>query len=230
MEGNLTEEKGAKKVVHIINWNLISIVLTIGGIIFALILNYNKREIDILKSELIKVEKEKDKLSEEVDPEWHIKFNHQKQYYEGQLAHQSELLYITNKELDSIVKNQPALILSLENRGLGLSVIQMDNLIRILFEAEKNTELIELYETMIENYESIMSHNEQRIKNYEAIDSLRLLEIGLYQSLIENSDETDNMLFIIQILLFVLAFIAILYSYLKSKFKENTTEQEEIDS
>jgi len=68
-------KRGNLKYKHVINWNIITLLATIGVVILGIILNYNKREIDVYKAELAKAEKEKNELKAETNPEWHIKFN-----------------------------------------------------------------------------------------------------------------------------------------------------------
>ena len=70
---------------HTVNWNMITLIITIGGIIISIVLNYNRRELDILHSQLDKIEKEKSEIENQIDPEWHKKFNNQKNYYENEL-------------------------------------------------------------------------------------------------------------------------------------------------
>jgi len=207
----------AAKKKHIVNWNWITMIFTIGGIIITLILNYNQREIDILKSELEKSEKENDDLLTKIDPEWHIKFNNQKQYYEGELAVKNELINKTNSELDSIVRNQPALILSVENRQFKLSDSQFRKLVYKLVKAEEDSILIsQVYKPMVKDLKSLDSLHRLHINNLEQIDSLRILQLNEHQ---ERAMSTDKKLSVLQLIALFSALLSLFMGNLMNNRK-----------
>lgn len=161
-------KRGNLKYKHVINWNIITLLATIGVVILGIILNYNKREIDVYKAELAKAEKEKNELKAETNPEWHIKFNNQREYYESQLnIRQSELESIKNQR-DSIKRYTSKA--KIGNSGdIGLSIKTARKVLAKIEDGRRDSGLLALNLELLNLYIQKDSYQNYLIKNQETV-------------------------------------------------------------
>ena len=73
--------RNRNRVKHVVNWNIIALILAVVGAIVGTIFTYNQKEINIQKAELTRLTSENETLKSEIDPEWHSKFNNQRHFF-----------------------------------------------------------------------------------------------------------------------------------------------------
>jgi len=136
--------KKKTKIKHIINWNIVTLILTVSVMIFGIILNWNQRSIDVLETEVTRLSGLNDELQNNSDPEWHIKFSNQKEFYESeiQLIQKAQLILNKDNALEENLANE------LDN-SLTITARQRDIIVEKLLKAEESFELIDNLENQI---------------------------------------------------------------------------------
>lgn len=216
--------KKKNKITHIINWNIVTLITTVSVIIFGIILNWNQRKIDILESELTRLSNYNTELQKNTDPEWYIKFNDQKEYYE------SEIERIKNAKLNLKTDNIPKenLINELDN-SLTITAKQRDIIVEKLLKAKANVEIIDNLENQIKIKEELINIKNKLIElQIEKDKSNSKIRSNLNQiiksqreqiDLLNNSKKT-NLLVNLIIFFSLLGLISLIKTYKNNK---NTT-------
>lgn len=198
-----------KKKKHIINWNIISIYLTVVVLIIGLFLGYNNKELSILHSELERVEKEKIELTQNTDPEWHIKFNNQKDFYESILdIKDSSLSHSTkiNDSLTSLLKHSSIL----DSNQVIYTEKQDIRALNALMNQERYCEYICTIKEYIALRDSFIQEIFSELGNKE-------LKISEYQNTIKKLSRKSTFINWSLIILMIISTIGAIMGYLKAK-------------
>lgn len=212
---------------HIVNWNIISLVAAILLLIISIILNYNNREISILQSELDRIEKENNILSQKNDPNWYEKMNNQNVYFESIIKSKDSVILINKKVIDSLENIQTTAILTVKDRNIVLTEKQMDNLVLKLLKAELDSiRLIEynLKEQIWTLQDSIYSSEINYLKRR---DGYNIQIIHNLEEMIENLESENKLIHLPLLIISLIVFISTLFMTKLSKRGKTATNKEQ---
>ena len=209
------------KVKHIINWNLITLISTLCIVLLGIILNWNQRQINILESELNRSEEVIKDLQSEIDPEWHFRYNNQKEFYESEITKRDSLI-----KINSIASSNVAKEIVIEGKKIVLSERQRDKLVEKLIRAKIDS--IEIQSYKIENQfskeidslkSSIIEKLSEQNENYRLINENNRLIIKNLEKRIELVNSKNSNYFVPLILVSLISLFSIFMAFLKKKKK-----------
>lgn len=219
-------KRNTPKIKHIINWNIITLIITTGVIILGIFLNYNKREIDIYKAELAKVEKENNELKSKLDPEWYSKLNNQRNYYESELSVKETAILEIKKQKDSIENsNAKAKLDNADNLVLPIKVAR--KIAKKLIEGQRDSALLSVNLELLDNYKQMDSGLRKIIESRgEQVNILKTWNLNnekiikIYSSAISEYEDQSKLLSLL-LLINIVIFISALLAWIKSKKNVN---------
>ena len=212
------------KVKHIVNWNLITLISTLGIVLLGIILNWNQRQINILETELNRAEKEKQNLQTEIDPEWHFRYNNQKQFYESEIAKKDSLIKINSLKINSLTSARVAEMFVIKDKKIMLSEKNMDRLFEKLMRADIDSLEIESYKIQADLFKEIDKLNKLIIENLKKRDENNRL-------LIKNLEKRNELIhskndyYLPLILVSLMTLFSVIMTFIKKRKKrkkENT--------
>lgn len=196
-------------------------------LIISIILNYNNREISILQSELDRIEKENNILSQKNDPNWYEKMNNQNVYFESIIKSKDSVILINKKVIDSLENIQTTAILTVKDRNIVLTEKQMDNLVLKLLKAELDSiRLIEynLKEQIWTLQDSIYSSEINYLKRR---DGYNIQIIHNLEEMIENLESENKLIHLPLLIISLIVFISTLFMTKLSKRGKTATNKEQ---
>jgi len=224
-------------------WNLINILITIIGVLLPALIailivwltSPSTRELSLLKTENEKFQREINNLKDEIDPNWHKKFNEQKQYYVDELTTKNNTLYQAEKKIDSILlnhnttkntKNQILLPTKEVRRNLNRLAkadYESVDLILVKQELEAYKELNKIRDTLIKAKDTLIKNQRLSIDVQDGLIKNLNASIEIYDLIIKNYENTGVKklrfwgLTLISFLV-ILLFLSVLFLMKKEKF------------
>lgn len=222
-----------KKIKHIINWNLITIISTFGIVLMGIIINYNTRKMETLEFDLTRKEKENQDLIAQIDPNWHIKFNNQKEFYENQLK-KMKIENLNYKNMLASTKEQSKKnTFNLIEGKLELTINEAKHLATRLITADLNEKLIISYKKsrvldslQLLNYKKLKDNSVKIINNLEemAFSQEKIINLMKQKELIL-SKYRNSPYKIILLLLGIVGLISSSFSFSSIKKKKNSSHK-----
>ncbi|MBP1838773.1 hypothetical protein [Formosa algae] len=212
------------KVKHIVNWNLITLISTLGIVLISIILNWNQRQINILETELNRAEKEIQDLQTETDPEWHFRYNNQKQFYESEIAKRDSSIKINSLKINSLTSARVAEMFVIKNKKIMLSEKHMDRLFKKLMRADLDSLEIGSYKIQSDLFKETDKLNKliiEALKKQDKNNRLLITNLEKKNELIHSK----NSYYFPLILVSLITLFSIIMTFIKKgkkRKKENT--------
>lgn len=134
----------------VLSIELIGLILVIALALIGFYINSNDKEVTLLNNEIGRLKEENEQLKAESDPNWHSKFNNQRQFYEAELSTKDKELLVLKVETDSLVKIK--------------NFLKHKDLRDLIYTLQVVDSLIKGYEKEIEIKEQIISSQDNLIR------------------------------------------------------------------
>lgn len=158
---------------------IVGLILVIVLALVGFYINSNDKEVNLLNNEIDKLRAENENLRDEIDPNWHSKFNNQRQFYEAELSGRDKELLLLRIETDSLAKIR--------------NYLKHKDFKDLIYTLQVADSLISAYEREIESNQQVTSSQDNLIRSHYSLIRNLEQQVDLLKEAWDNSRKLNDL-------------------------------------